>query len=206
MARAANSSTDPAALTAGVVLPGIGNLLGGLWSGIQLGKKDDEAIGAFRKSIEIFRGQLKDVFDGCYGDVSQALTRQGVGFAASSEEIVAALARLDALTESLDTANSKEDLHRLAGEIERFIQQFPFSGKAHFIYAVCLLGLDRFEEAEQEAYMAYTINSELHVAVIYLLHARIALERWEDASQTALCAIECCRANPDLCESLAGAL
>lgn len=203
---AANAFTDPAALTAGAFFPGIGNFLGGLWSGIQLGKKDEEAIGAFRASIETFRGQLKDVFAECYGDISQALTRQGVRFAASGDEIVATLDRLDALTDSLDSANSKEDVHRLAGEIERFLQKYPFSGKAHFIYAHCLLGLDRFEEAEQEAYTAYTINSELHAAVIYLLYARIALERWEDASQTALCAIECCRADPELCESLADAL
>ena len=203
---AANAFTDPTAQTAGFVVPGIGHLLGGLWSGARLSKQDDEAIHAFRKSIETFRSQMDGVFSECYDDIAEELGSQGVRFATSGDTMAATFKRLEGLYEAMDAATSIEDQTRLLSEVKKFLAEYPFSGRAHGICAFVLIGLERFEEAEHEAYAAYSLDNENHVAMILLLLTRLAQQRWDDAAKTAIFALDSLRADPSLCQCVASAL
>ncbi len=110
----------------------------------QLEEKLKHAADAFRASIETFRNALEGVFGVCYEEISQLLSKEGVSFAVSGDEIVAALATLSSLCEKADSAESKSNLEQSVSEFESFLQEYPFSGKAHCMLAYCLLGLERW--------------------------------------------------------------
>ena len=203
---ASNAFTDPVAQTAGSVLPGIGNLVAGLWSGVRLSKQDDEAINAFRKSIETFRVQMDGVFAKCYEEITEGMRRQGVTFGASEVMMAATFKRLDRLCDGLESVTSLDEKTRVLSEIRRFVDEFPFSSRGHCMCAFALIGLDRFEEAEREAYEAYSLDKKNDLAMALLLVTRLEQHRWDDAAATAAFALESLRADPSLCIAVAYSL
>lgn len=203
---AANAATDPTAMAVGAAFPGVGHFLGALWSSHQLVKKDDQALEILCDTIHEFKTQLKDVFAGCYAQLLERSRGEGIEFSVGVREMVQSLESLDELSGAIDSANSAEELSQIAGQIEQFIVKYPFSTKAHTVFASALLGLDRFEEADQEAYAAYEIDNDNHAAVILMLCARVAMEKWDDAAQTASFAAEHCKEDPAICECIGNAI
>ena len=201
----AHSFTDPTALTANAIAPGIG-IVGNFWSGFSLAKKDEEAMNAFRKSIDTFREQMDAVFAECYDDIAEELGRQGIRFATSGDTMAATFKRLEGLYEAMDAATSVEDHTRLLSEVKKFLAEYPFSGRAHCICAFGLIGLERFEDAERAAYEAYSLDNENHVAMVLLLLTRLAQQRWDDAAKTATFALDSLKADPSMCQGVASAL
>jgi tetratricopeptide (TPR) repeat protein len=197
---------DPAALTAGAVLPGIGHALGGLWSGIQMGKKDTELLNAFLDSIKEFQGQLDRVFFECYSELQESSRRKGIRFAVGFSEILESLEKLEELSAALDAAESKEEIARVATQVEAFVTKYPFSGKAHYLLASSFLSLDRFDQADHEAYTAFTLDNTNQLAIVVMLFARVAMERWDDAAQTAHFAVQISSGDLVLLESIGTAL
>lgn len=203
---AKSTLTDPTMQAAGAIVPGVGHVVGGLWSGHQIAKKDNQALEAFRDAIQEFKTQLEDVFAGCYAQL-QALSHQaGIEFSVSVHEIVQSLEVLEGLSSAVDSVNSQEELSQIAGQIEQFIAKYPFSTKAHTVFASALLGLERYEEADQAAYAAYGIDNDNHATVVLMLCARVAMERWDDAAQTASFAAEHCKDDPAICECIGNAI
>jgi hypothetical protein len=203
---AANAISDPAAITAGAVLPGIGHALGGLWSGIQMGRKDAELVNTFLDSIKDFQGQLDQVFFECYSELQESSRNEGIQFSVGCDEIIQSLKKLEELSTAFDSVDSEEEIARIATRVEAFIAKYPFSGKAHSLLASAFLSLDRFEQAEHEAYTAFTLDNTNQVAVIAMLFARIAMERWDDAAQTAHFAVQISRGDLGSLESIGNAI
>jgi len=176
---------DPTTQAAGLVLPGIGHALGGLWSGIQMGKKDTELVNAFLDSIKDFQGQLDRVFFECYSELQESSQRKGTRFAVGFSEILESLEKLDELSAGLEAAETKEEIARVATHVEAFVTKYPFSGKAHSLLASSFLSLEQFEQADHEAYTAFTLDNTNQLAIVVMLFARVAMEHWDDAAQTA---------------------
>ena len=203
---AKSTLADSTVMTAGAVVPILGHAIGGLWTGHQMAKKDNKALEAFLEAIQGFKTQLEDVFAGCYAQLIERSRGEAVEFSVDVREIVQSLEALGALSSAVESAKSQAELKQITNQIEGFITKHAFLAEARVIFASALLNLDRFEEADHEAYAAYGIDNDNQAAVVLMLRARVAMERWDDAAQTASFAAEHGKDDLAICECIGNAI